>query len=544
MIRKPIFPLTLIVLLVSLTLMSILVSSAYAQTSQILIEGADSTLNFGLQKSDDLNRQAANLSPRILVEYADSILSLNLERPTAMLPTTSQPPATVTTSVGTTSGLATTPSSPTTTKPELKPGQPYVDLYGHKTTVSVGEEIIIYLSAVNPITSSGTLVVQLTLRIPSGWSITSSGFGQIVGGMSTNTYEIQQGPNTQAIEVHILANEAFKGNVTGYMDYYFKDQVSKYHTEANLPVTASLVPPSTKSVTQPSSQAGETDNKGLSGTMIAIIIGICTATAGGVLARVIYGRMKASVPVTNGISDELSPSPKIEQPNIQKETKDITPLVPISVSEDKPAPISLAQKGTNQDIQEQITKYLSKGIVDKLSANVLDPLIQAEKKFQTKEDTDRAIGEFYDAANACLQQYFVFKIIPRLKKQQGYTEQQFYKFSFGFYRCKDILINIDEPEPEKIKTEEQLFKSRWPIIRNATLQTFPNLDRPKLKILAEHLLEIQRIRNRLVHDESDLEKGPRTWQEQRTDLVTMRYLVLGPGQNTSVIVEIMEIFGK
>ncbi|MFC1861548.1 hypothetical protein ACFLYL_04700 [Chloroflexota bacterium] len=70
------------------------------------------------------------------------------------------------------------------------PLQPYVDLYGTTTIVVVGEEeIILELSAVNPITSSGIMIVQLTLQIPSGWSITSSGFAQGAGGLRTNTYE-------------------------------------------------------------------------------------------------------------------------------------------------------------------------------------------------------------------------------------------------------------------------------------------------------------------------------------------------------------------
>ena len=138
--------------------------------------------------------------------------------------------------------LAPPPAS--TPTPTPTPGQPYVDLYGHMTDVTVGEEIILYLSVVNPITSPGTLVVQLTLSIPSGWSITSSGFGHGAGGLRTNTYEIEQGPNPQEIDVHILANEPFEGDVIGYMDYYFAEQEeTKYRHEARLPVSAKPAQP-------------------------------------------------------------------------------------------------------------------------------------------------------------------------------------------------------------------------------------------------------------------------------------------------------------
>jgi len=141
------------------------------------------------------------------------------------------------------------PSSPSpmpapAPQPVLAPGQPYADLYGQVTDVTVGEEVIMYLSVVNPITSPGNLVVQLTLCIPSGWSITSSGFGHGAGGLRTNSYEIEQGPNPRTIDVHILANQKYDGEVTGYLDYYFADEAEyKYHKDITLPVKATIPPP-------------------------------------------------------------------------------------------------------------------------------------------------------------------------------------------------------------------------------------------------------------------------------------------------------------
>ncbi|MFC1976932.1 CARDB domain-containing protein [Chloroflexota bacterium] len=125
------------------------------------------------------------------------------------------------------------------------PHQPYVDLYGTKTTVIVGEEIVLELSAVNPITSPGRMTVQLTLRIPSGWSITSSGFTHGAGGLRTSSiYEIEQGPNPRVIWVHIMPNEPYEGKIIGVMDYYFTDyyftEGDKRHKEKTLEVKATI----------------------------------------------------------------------------------------------------------------------------------------------------------------------------------------------------------------------------------------------------------------------------------------------------------------
>jgi len=137
-----------------------------------------------------------------------------------------------------------------------RPG-PYVELYGQLTDVKVGEEVILNLSVVNPITSPGTLVVQLTLSIPSGWSITSTGFGHGAGGLRTNSYEVEQGPNPRTIGVNILANQTFDGEVTGYLDYYFADEAEyKYHKDIALPVKASIPPPTPEEAAAPEKSGG------------------------------------------------------------------------------------------------------------------------------------------------------------------------------------------------------------------------------------------------------------------------------------------------
>ena len=180
-----------------------------------------------------------------------------------------------------------TPTEPP--PPTPKPGEPYVHLYGHKTEVTVGEEVILYISVINPITSPGALKVQLTLQVPSGWSITSGEFSPPVGGFQTAVYDIEQGPDTKTIGIHMLANQPFDGVITGYTDYYFVEQPEpKYHKEANEPVTARQMKPSASA---PSLPAVIPDG-GITTEVKSVIIAIIVATIGGVLARAIWSSIK------------------------------------------------------------------------------------------------------------------------------------------------------------------------------------------------------------------------------------------------------------
>ena len=176
-----------------------------------------------------------------------------------------------------------------TPSPTPKPGEPYVHLYGHKTEVTVGEEVILYISVINPITSPGALKVQLTLQVPSGWSITSGEFSPPVGGFQTAVYDIEQGPDTKTIGIHMLANQPFDGVITGYTDYYFVEQPEpKYHKEANEPVTAKQTEPSPSAPSLPA----VIPNGGISTEVKRVIIAIFVATIGSVLARAIWSSIK------------------------------------------------------------------------------------------------------------------------------------------------------------------------------------------------------------------------------------------------------------
>jgi hypothetical protein len=157
--------------------------------------------------------------------------------------------------------------------------EPYVSLYGQKTDVMVGDEVILILSTVNPVTSPGNLIVQLTLCVPSGWSVSSSEFGSAVGGLPTAVYEIRKG-TAQQISVHMLANEPYQGEIAGYIDYYFNNSDhAKYHDQVNLPVTAR----------QEVSKQGITTNGSSSGipwVIVGIVLGVLSV-AGLVVMRLV-----------------------------------------------------------------------------------------------------------------------------------------------------------------------------------------------------------------------------------------------------------------
>jgi hypothetical protein len=110
-----------------------------------------------------------------------------------------------------------------------------VYLYGQKTDVSVGEEIILDLSAINLITKP-SMNVQLILKVPSGMSVTSSGFIFGGGGQYTSNYIVEPG-EAKLIEVHIIANQAGNFNVAGDICYYFGGNISTAsYQSTSLPV--------------------------------------------------------------------------------------------------------------------------------------------------------------------------------------------------------------------------------------------------------------------------------------------------------------------
>lgn len=118
--------------------------------------------------------------------------------------------------------------------PELR--KVSVHLYGQITQVSVSEDIVLGLSAVNLI-GNPTMVVQLVLQVPPGMSITAAQFVDGGGGQYTATYEVQPGYIRQA-EVHVRPNQEGRFNIVGYVAYYLQgDKATVEYRAVTLPVT-------------------------------------------------------------------------------------------------------------------------------------------------------------------------------------------------------------------------------------------------------------------------------------------------------------------
>ncbi len=152
------------------------------------------------------------------------------------------------------------------------PIEPYVSLYGQRTDVLIGDEVILILSVVNPITSPGDLIVQLTLRIPSGWSVTSTEFSTATTGLATAVYRVQKGAQRH-ISVNLRANEPYQGQITGDIDYYVDGNEAKYHTESSLPVIARKEAPRQ----EPASDASGGSGRGTLWVIVGVILGIVSA---------------------------------------------------------------------------------------------------------------------------------------------------------------------------------------------------------------------------------------------------------------------------
>lgn len=159
------------------------------------------------------------------------------------------------------------------------PVGPYVNLYGQRTDVLIGDEVILILSVVNPITSPGDLIVQLTLRIPSGWSVTSTEFSTATTGLATAVYRVEKG-SQRHISVNLRANEPYQGQITGDIDYYIDGNEAKHHTESSLTVIAQKEAPKQ----EPASGASGGSGRGTLWVILGVVLGIISA-AGYIVSK-------------------------------------------------------------------------------------------------------------------------------------------------------------------------------------------------------------------------------------------------------------------
>jgi len=99
-----------------------------------------------------------------------------------------------------------------------------VNLYGVKTDVELGEDIVLKLSAVNLITKP-KMHVQVIIIPPSGMSVTSSEFSKSAAGQFTTNYELEPGDGKD-IEIMIKTVQTGDFIVEGRVIYYFGTDLS------------------------------------------------------------------------------------------------------------------------------------------------------------------------------------------------------------------------------------------------------------------------------------------------------------------------------
>ena len=81
------------------------------------------------------------------------------------------------------------------------------------TLVTLGEPIVLNLTAANPITNPEA-TLQLVLKAPSGWSVSGAEFAQSCTGQCIATYPIAPGEQ-QSININMLPNQPGLFSVTG-----------------------------------------------------------------------------------------------------------------------------------------------------------------------------------------------------------------------------------------------------------------------------------------------------------------------------------------
>jgi hypothetical protein len=132
-------------------------------------------------------------------------------------------------------GATSTPSGSPSSTPLSTIANASVKLYGVKTDVEVGENIVLKLSAVNLITKP-VMTTQVILIPPSGMAVTSSDFVVSAAGQYSTTYKLEPG-SLKDIEIMIQTVQPGDFNVEGRVIYYFGTDLSTQEDHSlSLPV--------------------------------------------------------------------------------------------------------------------------------------------------------------------------------------------------------------------------------------------------------------------------------------------------------------------
>ena len=133
---------------------------------------------------------------------------------------------------------APTPTSEPTPEPTLPPhvGQPTLNLHATQTEVTLGDPVRLQLSVVNSI-ARPVMTLKLILQVPSGWSMSGSGFAGSCTGQCTATYDVASG-DQRSIDIEMQPNQAGSFTAESQMEWWFGNDVSTLDgTTVSLPLT-------------------------------------------------------------------------------------------------------------------------------------------------------------------------------------------------------------------------------------------------------------------------------------------------------------------
>ena len=122
--------------------------------------------------------------------------------------------------------LTPTPAPTPTPEPTLPPhvGQPTVNLHATQAEVQLGDPVRLQLSVVNSI-AQPEMTLKLIMQVPSGWSMSGSGFTESCTGQCTASYQAASG-DQRSIEIDMQPNQAGSFTAEAQMEWWFNDDVS------------------------------------------------------------------------------------------------------------------------------------------------------------------------------------------------------------------------------------------------------------------------------------------------------------------------------
>ena len=139
-----------------------------------------------------------------------------------------------------------TPTPSPTPKPTLPPhvGQATVNIHASQTRVQVGEPILLTLTADNSIVRPA-MTVKLRLIVPSGWSVSGTGFTGACSGTCIATYQVPTG-DIRSIMLEMLANQIGTFEARAEMEWWFGTDTSTLDGSVEtLELTAGPLPTAT-----------------------------------------------------------------------------------------------------------------------------------------------------------------------------------------------------------------------------------------------------------------------------------------------------------